>query len=80
MPELDGQHPNEGTIHAWLDGALDATESARLEGHVLWLDAPSDLVDQLSIELGRAGVAIRQLAREQRSLEDLFFRLTEDSA
>ncbi|MBA3841249.1 MAG: ABC transporter ATP-binding protein [Actinobacteria bacterium] len=53
---------------------------ARLEGHVLWLDAPSDLVDQLSIELGRAGIAIRQLAREQRSLEDLFFRLTEDAA
>jgi len=53
---------------------------ARLEGHVLWLDAPSDLVDQLSIELGRAGIAIRQLSREQRSLEDLFFRLTEDAA
>ena len=34
MPELDGQHPDEGTIHAWLDGALDASESARLEAHV----------------------------------------------
>ena len=28
------QHPEEGTIHAWLDGALDAEESARLERHV----------------------------------------------
>jgi hypothetical protein len=28
------QHPDEGTIHAWLDGALDAEEGARLERHV----------------------------------------------
>ncbi|MFL5582113.1 MAG: carboxypeptidase-like regulatory domain-containing protein [Gemmatimonadaceae bacterium] len=28
------QHPDEGTIHAWLDGALPADESARLEAHV----------------------------------------------
>src|SRR5690242_7330430 len=28
------QHPEEGTIHAWLDGALDAEESARVEQHV----------------------------------------------
>ncbi|HKW50032.1 MAG TPA: zf-HC2 domain-containing protein [Gemmatimonadaceae bacterium] len=28
------QHPEEGTIHAWLDGALDAEESARVEEHV----------------------------------------------
>ena len=27
-------HPEEGTIHAWLDGALDAEESARVEQHV----------------------------------------------
>jgi hypothetical protein len=27
-------HPDEGTIHAWLDGALDDAESARLESHV----------------------------------------------
>jgi cytoskeletal protein RodZ len=27
------QHPDEGTIHAWLDGALDADESARVERH-----------------------------------------------
>ena len=27
------QHLEEGTIHAWLDGALDAEESARVEQH-----------------------------------------------
>jgi anti-sigma factor RsiW len=27
------QHLDEGTIHAWLDGALDAEESARVEEH-----------------------------------------------
>ena len=32
--EEDGVHPDEGMIHAWLDGALDAQESARLEAHV----------------------------------------------
>jgi hypothetical protein len=28
------QHPDEGTIHSWLDGALSAEESARVEAHV----------------------------------------------
>jgi len=28
------QHPDQGTIHAWLDGALDANESRALEAHV----------------------------------------------
>ena len=28
------QHPNEGTIHSWLDGALSAEEAARVEAHV----------------------------------------------
>ncbi len=27
-------HPDEGTIHAWLDGALDAEQDARLQAHV----------------------------------------------
>ena len=34
MLEADGVHPDEGTIHAWLDGALDAHESAGVESHV----------------------------------------------
>lgn len=28
------QHPDEGTIHSWLDGALSADEFARVEAHV----------------------------------------------
>jgi anti-sigma factor RsiW len=28
------QHLDEGTIHAWIDGALDAEERARVEAHV----------------------------------------------
>ena len=27
----DAEHPDEGTIHAWLDGALPAAEAAALE-------------------------------------------------
>jgi hypothetical protein len=29
-----GEHPDEGTIHAWLDGALDAASAARVDAHV----------------------------------------------
>lgn len=28
------QHPDEGTIHSWLDGALGSGEAARVEAHV----------------------------------------------
>ncbi|HJQ54802.1 MAG TPA: zf-HC2 domain-containing protein [Gemmatimonadaceae bacterium] len=28
------QHPDEGTIHAWLDGALGADEAAQIDAHV----------------------------------------------
>ena len=28
------QHPDEGTIHAWLDGALSAEEAAQVQAHV----------------------------------------------
>ena len=30
----ESDHPDEGTIHAWLDGALAADDSARLDAHV----------------------------------------------
>jgi ABC-2 type transport system ATP-binding protein len=52
----------------------------RRESEALWLDATQDAIDRLTVELGRAGIPIRHLAREQRSLEDLFFRLTEEDA
>src|SRR5690349_15169384 len=29
------QHPEEGTIHAWLDGELPAEEAAALEAHIV---------------------------------------------
>jgi hypothetical protein len=34
MRERRMQHPDEGTIHAWLDGALPAGEAAEVEAHV----------------------------------------------
>lgn len=34
MAEWDGDHPTEGTIHAWIDGALDLDESTGVETHV----------------------------------------------
>ena len=46
----------------------------------VWLEASPEALDALTIELGRRGIAIRQLARHHRSLEDLFFELTEDDA
>lgn len=33
-PDQLDQHPDEGTIHAWLDGELPADERARLERHI----------------------------------------------
>jgi ABC-2 type transport system ATP-binding protein len=48
-------------------------------GAALSLEASRDAIDRLTIELGRRGIAIRQLTQEQRSLEDLFFQVTEDA-
>jgi ABC-2 type transport system ATP-binding protein len=48
-------------------------------GAALSLEAARDAIDRLTIELGRRGIAIRQLTQEQRSLEDLFFQVTEDA-
>ena len=38
------QHLDEGTIHAWLDGALSAEEAARAEAHVASCPACADAV------------------------------------
>ena len=32
--EYEGIHPDEGSIHAWLDDALDADEASRVALHV----------------------------------------------
>jgi ABC-2 type transport system ATP-binding protein len=57
-----------------LDVAIAANDGG------LALDADQSAVDRLTVELGRRGIAIRHLARQQRSLEDLFFQLTEEEA
>lgn len=54
--------------------------AAHVTAEGLSLEAEREAVDRLTVELGRRGVAIRLLAREQRSLEDLFFQLTEDAS
>ncbi|HET6867763.1 MAG TPA: ATP-binding cassette domain-containing protein [Solirubrobacteraceae bacterium] len=55
-------------IHVWGEDAA------------LSLDADRDLVDRLTIELGKRGIAIRELSQSRKSLEDLFFQLTEERA
>src|SRR5690348_12048644 len=50
---------------------------ARIENGALWIDAPPEVVDRVTVALGRADIPIRALSRERRSLEDLFFRLTD---
>jgi ABC-2 type transport system ATP-binding protein len=59
--------------------AAELSVAARVEDGAVWLDADEGQVDRLSIELGRREIAIRHLARSQRSLEDLFFEVTEDA-
>ena len=63
-------------VAAKASGALDA----RIENGAVWLEASSDVVDRLTVTLGRAGIPIRSLGKERRTLEDLFFRLTEEAA
>jgi Putative zinc-finger len=31
---VNGEHPDEGSVHAWLDGQLSAADAARIESHV----------------------------------------------
>jgi len=63
-------------VAAKASGALDA----RIENGAVWLETSSDVVDRLTVTLGRAGIPIRSLGQERRTLEDLFFRLTEEAA
>jgi Putative zinc-finger len=44
VPEVDMQHLDEGTIHAWLDGALAPDESRRVEEHAASCEACAALV------------------------------------
>jgi ABC-2 type transport system ATP-binding protein len=46
----------------------------------IFLDGERAALDRLTVELGRRGIPIRHLSRQQRSLEDLFFQLTEEES
>jgi ABC-2 type transport system ATP-binding protein len=53
-------------------------ERTRADEHGIGFQADEPTVASLSLALGRAGVGILVLAPELATLEDLFFRLTED--
>ena len=42
------------------------------------MSADQEQVDRFVLRLGRAGIAVRELRREQLSFESLFFQLTEE--
>ena len=44
MTSQGDAHPDEGTIHAWLDRQLDATSSATLEAHLQRCDECAERV------------------------------------
>ena len=44
MANDDNVHPDDGTIHTWLDGALGTEQAARLEAHVVDCAACADRV------------------------------------
>lgn len=55
------EHPDEGTIHAWLDGALDAASAASLEAHVATCDACSAAVAEARGLIAGASRVVRML-------------------
>jgi ABC-2 type transport system ATP-binding protein len=61
------------------DGMPDLEVSGQEQG-ALRVHGPEEAIGALSIALGQAGVAILALTPELASLEDLFFRLTEEAA
>jgi len=60
--------------------AASGIAAAKVEDDAVWLDAPTSAVDALTLALGSAGIPIRSLTRERRSLEELFFQLTENTS
>ena len=59
--------------------AQPAIEQPRADDQGLGFQADERAVGALSLALGRAGIAILTLTPELATLEDLFFRLTEES-
>jgi ABC-2 type transport system ATP-binding protein len=62
---------------AFATRGIDAV--AEDSGAVCFAAADDAAVDALTVALGRAGIGIRSLGVDRASLEDLFFRLTEQS-
>ena len=62
--------------------ALADGANVDIDGHngQLSMSADEEQVDRFVLRLGRAGVAVRELQREQLSFESLFFQLTEEVA
>jgi ABC-2 type transport system ATP-binding protein len=60
--------------------AQPGVENARRAPEGIHMSADDDTAARLSIALVEAGLGITELARETPTLEDLFFRLTEDDA
>jgi ABC-2 type transport system ATP-binding protein len=58
--------------------AARGVAAARADGQGISFEAAEDDVARLSIALGAAGIGILALAPELATLEDLFFRLTDD--
>jgi ABC-2 type transport system ATP-binding protein len=59
--------------------AQPGVELARADEHGVSFEAQESAVGALSLALGRAGVGILALTPELATLEDLFFRLTEET-
>ena len=69
MTEREGgamstEHPDEGTIHAWLDGALGDVESARLVAHITGCAACTRTVAEARGLIAGASRVVRALDDE----------------
>ena len=62
-------HLDEGTIHAWLDGALDATQAREAEAHVAACATCGRLIQAPT----KAAIAMRKrVRREVRRMRSLW--------
>jgi len=66
--EWAGQHPEEGSIHAWLDGELDASDATLLEEHVRGCTECGARVAEARGLIAGASRVVRQLDAEPTRL------------
>jgi ABC-2 type transport system ATP-binding protein len=69
---------SDNDLAAVVAATIPGVEVAGRGERALTVRASEPQIAELSLALGRAGVAIVALTPEQATLEDLFFRLTED--